>query len=69
MTCSSIDSGSVRVIGARGEAVWLVLSQKIVHRSFECALGSVPFVGSTFSALTLNGYPPPQSCEDSDSYN
>lgn len=69
MTCSSIGLSSVRFIGARGETVWLVLSPKIVHRSFECALGSVPFVGSTFPAFTLNGYPPPQNRQDSGSYN
>ena len=45
------------------------LSQLLLHWSFECAEGSIPFTRSTSPPFSLNGLPLRYSSGDSDSHN
>ena len=45
------------------------LSQTLLHWSFECAEGSIPFTRSTSPPFSLNGLQLRWSCEASESHN
>jgi len=49
--------------------VEFALSQLLLHWSFECAEGSIPFTRSTSPPFSLNSLPLRWSCEASDSHN